>query len=94
MFSFSYSTPAKIKGHIKFTKFPMLGSWPDVNGKIWHIYGIMGKYIQAQPIGNVHSYYTSTASDWGCSSMSSTAGSGVIHQTWEPYTFEVIKKND
>lgn len=84
MFSLFYSTPSKFAGTITLTKSPSgLGPITDVNGNRWDINGIIGDYVQACPLNELHSYFTDT---------SGFGTDGMVSQTWKPYKLEIVKE--
>lgn len=83
MFNLSYFSPGEVKGSIRFKKFPSrLGIYKDVEGKEWHVNGIIRDHVCAVPLDELHPYYTDT---------SGRGGYDVVSQTWESYKIEVAE---
>ena len=82
MFDLTYTMPSEIKGTIRVKKpIYWLGPVTDIDGRRWDVRGIIGHYVQAVPMSELHPYYTDT----------SGSSFGMVSQTWEPYLVEVIK---
>jgi len=100
MFNFSYSSPCEIQGEITLKKWPgSLGDYEDVvTGQTWNIHGIFGRrveekmeyWVQAVPVGALHSYYKRTdgLSDYNPNGTD-LQSSGVVTQRWLPYKIVV-----
>jgi hypothetical protein len=59
-----------------------LGTVTDIHGERWDIHGIIGSYVQACPVSQLHAYYTDT---------SSGTVHGLVQQTWKPYNIKIVK---
>lgn len=81
MFSYRSSSPCIVQGHLVFRSFPRLGINVDNSWNRWNVECIRGNYLNACLEDNMHPFYTSTSNDQF----------GFVHQTWKPYTYEVIK---
>jgi len=86
MFSYSSHSPCEIQGTI-WVNDPVyyLGPLTDVDGKKWDVHGIIGNYVQAVPMNELHSYFTDTS---GFNSY------GLVQQTWKPYLIKVKGVDD
>ena len=84
MYNISYTQPALIKGEITFKRFPQLGIETDINGKRWHIRGIINNIVQAIPADEIHPHFTSTTNVFYIA----------YHQTWEPYKYLIAEDKD
>ena len=82
MFSITSSRPCELKGTLTFNHFPRLGPNTDVDGKSWDISSITNKVIHATIRSTMNPYYNDTSGQ--------STGS-VVHQTWFPFNFKVIK---
>jgi len=83
MFNIQYTAPTTIKGHLKLKRDPFyygIGNYEDSKGNIWNVIGIYGReFIQAVGYDSHSPYF-------------STAGIFSYQMRWEPYTYEIIKK--
>ena len=80
MFRYSCTRPAEIAGTIELTKRPSgLGTYTDIHGKRWDIHGIIGDYVQACPLDEVHPYYNDTSGN----------EYDFVSQTWLPYEIAI-----
>jgi hypothetical protein len=83
MFSLSYSSPCEVQGTIQLSKRPSgLGFYTDIHGERWDVRGIIGEFVQACKVDNLHPSYTDT---------SGTNNYGLVSQKWKPYAVEVVK---
>lgn len=91
MFHMSVMSPDEIQGEIRVKSMLnlCLGSFTDVDGRRWHIRGIIGDYVQAVPLGEVHDSYTSTATPSQGFGTTMDNG-GYVSQTWRPYRIIIV----
>jgi hypothetical protein len=81
VFRLSYTAKCPVAGNIRVKKpIYSLGNITDIEGKTWNIAGIIGKYVQACPINELHPYYNDTSNKFYES----------VSQSWLPYTYEVV----
>ena len=94
MFRMTSSSPCEIQGTIQLrNKITGLGPVTDIRGVRWDIHGIIGNYVQACKMDDLHSYYTDT-SGASFGGFGTDSESGFVQQTWKPYNVEVIKDAD
>jgi len=83
MFNLSYMSPCETQGKIQLSKRPSgLGRYTDVHGVEWDINGIVGNFVQACKLDDLHAYYSDT---------SATNAYGLVQQEWKPYEVEIIE---
>lgn len=79
MFNISTSTETEIKGTIQlFKRLTCLGNVKDIDGKFWDIHAIIGNYVQACPVNELHPYYTDTSNTTSYSKSNNITKMGTI----------------
>jgi hypothetical protein len=82
MFNLSYFSKSELAGTINCKTAPkFLGNFQDANGNTWNINAIIGNYVCACKLSELHPYFSNT---------SSFCNYGFIEQTWKPYAIEII----
>lgn len=82
MFNLNYFSKSELAGTINFKSAPKsLGNFTDIDGNTWNINAIIGNYVCACKLSELHPYFSST---------SAFLNYGFISQTWKPYTVKIV----